>query len=189
MKNKIGCDIDGCLNLFHKNLINIASYHYGLHIKNDELVDVSIIESLGYITTDEKKRFFEIHHEDTRNPIIFLGAKETLDKLKSEDFEIYLITARTYDIGTMTEEWLSMHEFKYDQLLLNSGNKIDACNWKQVDLMIEDNPKNIEVLLTGGFKVIMPEHGYNKHLQHENLIHCKDWNEIYNEIKNNTKKG
>lgn len=184
---RIGCDIDGCLNLFHKDLIKIASKHYGITFDNDHLVDTMIIDAMGFITPDEKKLFFEKHHEETKDPILFPGAKSTLVRLRAENYEVHLVTARTYDIGKLTENWLYKHQFLYHDLLLNCGNKIDACKWKDIDIMIEDNPYNIEFLLKGGVKVLMPVHGYNSHLHHENLIHCKDWDEIYKQINKHFK--
>lgn len=184
---RIGCDIDGCLNLFHKNLTEIASKYYGLKLENDDLVDNMIIEAMGFITQEEKKYFFEKYRKETEDPIVFPGARSGLTRLRAENYDVYLITARTYDIGSLTENWLYKYDLPYKELLLNCGTKIDACKWKEIDIMIEDNPYNIEALLKGGVKVLMPVHGYNKHLQHKNLIHCKNWDEIYIHINKHFK--
>ena len=48
--------------------------------------------------------------------------------------------------------------------------------------MIEDNPDNAMILAENGIKVILFDRLYNQNINHENIIRCRNWNEIWSVI-------
>ena len=120
-------------------------------------------------------------------------AKEVINKLKQENNEIYIITARynndkwfseklKQDVEGVTKRWLKDNGIYYDMLLFGVKNKGEICEKNQIDIMIEDDPKNLRDL-NGKTKVMVFDYPYNRNKEFDKLTRVYSWYDIYNKIK------
>lgn len=83
-------------------------------------------------------------------------ACEVIKKLKEKGNTICIITNRTSDLSycnITTEEmkkivikWLKENLIHYDELIFSNGDKTKFIIDNKIDVMIEDNPKNIKAI-------------------------------------------
>lgn len=177
---RIGVDIDGCLNYFGEELEKYLIEHYNLN-PNKEDYGYKLLEAVGIVTYEQQNQFWRNTEHEFENINSQKDCKKYLDDLKQRN-TIIIITARGYDCSILTCNWLKKNELNYDEILFNSGNKVDACKWKNIDVMIEDNPDNALALAENGFKVLLVDNKYNKKIQHKNITRCENWLDIYNKL-------
>ena len=115
------------------------------------------------------------------------------EKLKEEN-EIYIITARgsflshSADVMTIEENrnivlnWLKKNEIHYDKIIFSPEDKLDICRQNNIDLMIEDKPKNINTI-SSEIPVICYHANYNEQCNGKNIYRCYSWYDIYRKIK------
>ena len=195
---RIGIDIDGVLTNIEQfgvdylskycvenNIdFNITCSNYNIAKAfsiDNKYNDIFWKEYLMYYAINEKARPF---------------ASEVIKKLKDEGHEIYIITARWMTnrddaIGhTMREtvkNWLSENNIVYDKLIFSKAEKEHKTNEileYKIDLMIEDNPNNINEL-SKIVPVICYNTGYNANCSGDKITRCYSWYDIYIKIINN----
>lgn len=114
------------------------------------------------------------------------NAMEVIKKLKDENNEIYIISARRKpefkEPYSLTEKFLKDNGIVYDKLIVNCTEKDEFCIQNDIDIMIDDEPQNIN-LISKTRPVIAFEMIYNKKCEGNNIIKINNWNEIYNIIK------
>ncbi len=112
------------------------------------------------------------------------GAKEVLNEL-NKYHNIYFVTAREKSLEVLTKSYLINHSIKFrDLYVLGSHYKVDKAKDLNCDIFIEDNPTNAVELSEAGFKVILLDTNYNKHIkENENIIRVDHWDEVYNIVK------
>lgn len=120
------------------------------------------------------------------------NAKEIIKKLKEEDNTIYIITARTkhhfkspYET---TEKYLKEKGIIYDELIVGATDKKKVCMEKNVDILIDDEPQNINQI-SPLLPVIVFKAVHNEECEGNNIIKVDTWNEVYDIIKKIDKKG
>ena len=119
-------------------------------------------------------------------------ASEIIKKLKQEGNKIYIITARNEDglpkevygkSQEITRLWLSENNIEYDDIyFVKDEEKLPKCIEKNVDIMIEDSPNNIQNI-SEKIKVIKFDCQYNKNITGKNIITAYSWYHIYDIIK------
>lgn len=182
MTNKIilGVDIDGCLNNFQKTIRTLIHRDFGIDIDDD---DYCVTDCLN-LSKQDLERFWE-HY----SPIILdnTDAEENAAQilmLLKEKYNINIITARGYDVADLTQTWIDNHCLYYDNLLFNTGNKFDACNWIGAKTMIEDSPYNAYALMKHGVHVLLFDRPYNRDIKNgELLTRVYSWDNIYDILK------
>ena len=122
-------------------------------------------------------------------------ASEVIKKLKQEGHEIYIITARGHDAyvsekdkkksNKMLIKWLKSNKIKYDRLVFTGDDKLDYCLGNNIDVMIEDCPKNIRQI-SKKIPIICMHADYNAKVRGKNIVRCHSWYEIYDRINNLT---
>ena len=177
MKKEIGIDIDGCLNHYHDVLRKYIKQSYNVDVPASEYYVVDPLKLLP----QEENNFWKHFDETAIGLKMETDSKKIIDKL-SPLFKINIVTARHYISANSTEKWLSKYKIYYDNIYFNSGDKLDVCNWKNIKIMIEDNPDNTMILAKNGIKVLLFDRLYNQEANHENIIRCKNWNEIWSVI-------
>ena len=81
------------------------------------------------------------------------------------------------------KERLKKHRINYKKLIFSKDEeKIQHCVENNIDIMIEDSPKNIEDI-SSKIKVIKFDCQYNKDISNENVMTAYSWYHIYNIIK------
>lgn len=128
-------------------------------------------------------------------PRIF--ASEVLHILKDKGFKLYIITARCSmkeedikekKIENILKKWLNENNIPYDELCFSGGDKREAMSKYNIDIMIEDSPKNIEQL-KDMVDIIVFDAMYNKNSAGNNIIRVNSWYEILYYLENVYNKG
>lgn len=185
---RIGIDIDNVISNFNDVLLK----EYLKHDK--ELRNTGIIDNSPYYITVgmfdwSKEENDDFYYNNIQRIAMSLkplrNAKQTIDKLKQEGNEIYIISSR--DNGEyvnpyeMTVEWLEKYNIKYNKLILTDKyQKGPVCKEYKIDIMIEDSIKNCEDIENNGVKCFIMDTRYNK--DETRFERVKNWREIYSEI-------
>lgn len=192
---RIGIDIDGVITNIEQFVINNIS-KYCVENKVEYKIDTSHYDfcKIFNISKEIELEFWKSHlekyaiHEKAR-PF----ASEIIEKLKKDGNEIYIITARWFtnrddEIGNKMREivknWLYENKIGYDQLIFSKGNnesKVQEIMENKIDLMIEDNPNNINEI-ANIIPVVCYDTGYNKDCIGNQIIRCYSWYDIYSKI-------
>ena len=81
-----------------------------------------------------------------------------------------------------TKNWLSENKVMYDKLIFTKGDKLPYCIDNKIDIMIDDDPKNINQISTK-IPVICFDAAYNRECIGEKVTRCYSWYDIYTKIK------
>lgn len=190
---KIGIDVDGVLTNVEQYVFeNFGKYCYEhnidiLNIKSEEYDTADI-----YNTTEEKdlEIWDELFLEYVKTYPARKFASEIIAKLKEMGHEIYIITARTSSteeeiskskVENSTINWLDQNNIKYDEVIFEKA-KEKIIKEKQIDIMIEDSPKNIKKL-SEICQVFIFGCAYNRNLQKYGII-VNSWYEVLAHIEN-----
>lgn len=142
---------------------------------------------------DVDDMFWEDILEDyskNEKPRIF--ASEVLHILKDKGFKLYIITARCSmkeedikekKIENILKKWLDENNIPYDELYFSGSDKREAMSKYNIDIMIEDSPKNIEQL-KDIVDIIVFDAMYNKNSVGNNITRVNSWYEILYYLEN-----
>ena len=188
----IGIDIDGVLTNMERELLD-----YATKMSVEEMwpinIDVNKYSEVNAFNWDNEQaqEFWSRYMIKylTETPVRTF-APEVIEKLKNEGNKIFLITARhegempKEHYGKMiplTKQWLSANNIKYDEIIFQV-EKLQPCIENNIEVMIEDSPKNIQEL-SNKIKVIKFDCQYNKHVNNENITTAYSWYHIYKIIQ------
>lgn len=188
---RIGIDIDGVLT----DLARFVS-DYGIKFCHENSIEYKIkddsyyeSEALG-ISLENAEKFWNKYlpyYATEYEPRKF--ASEVIKKLK-ENNEIYIITARNEEglpkevYGKMQEfvkEWLEKNNIEYDKLIFTVGSKLPYCLENNIDIMVEDSPRNLTEISTK-IPVLCFDNPYNKNIEGENITRVYSWYDILHKI-------
>lgn len=185
-----GVDIDGVLTDIYKYQLEKGIPFF------KEKYNKSVINSKGFdvqeifnCSKEERYDFWKQHllkyaiTEPAR-----LGMADALKKQVDDGDVITIITSREFTdqngplgilMRTIVKEWLKANHIPYQNIVFTSGSKREAIQKNHIDVMMEDDPKNIrdiEDLCT----VLCYDSAYNKdeHFS-ENVIHISSPDQIY----------
>lgn len=190
---RIGIDIDNVISNFNEELLNE-------YIKHDNKIGgVGIINpNADYIlrgmfswTQEEVDKFYKENIERIAANLKPIDkSKETIDKLKSDGNQIYIITGRANgeykDPYTLTTNWLKKYDIYYDKLIytdaFDSEGKAVECVKNNVDVMIDDSIRILERVIDVGKIAFLMETPYSKKKQ-TRAIRVISWDDVYERIK------
>ena len=133
---------------------------------------------------DDIAKFFEIYYlEIIKEVKIKPFVKESIDKLKKEGNEVYIITVRRKREGEIvekiTKEWLKNNGILYDDLFINIKEKSKIVNQFKIDIFIDDSYENcIEVKTNTDAKVYMLSTKYNIGIFDNQIERINNLNEL-----------
>lgn len=193
---RIGIDIDGVLTNLEQ-----FSVDYFSKFCSDNNINYNIgkssynIYDTFNVTKEQEDSFWEKYIlEYAKNEKIRPFAAEVIKKLRDNGHEIYIITARWLtnredslgdNMRNIVKSWLERNNVIYDKIIFTKSqneNKEQDINENNIDLMIEDNPNNINEL-SNIIPVICYNATYNTHCNNANIFRCYSWYDIYNKIK------
>ena len=192
---RIGIDIDGVLTNIEQYVIDYFT-KYCVENNIEYIIGSSNYEfyKTFNITKEIENEFWKNHIQDyaikeKARPF----AAEIIKKLKEEGHEIYIITARWLtnrddelgeNMRQIVKNWLAENKIIYDKLIFSKAakeKKSQEIIENEIDLMIEDNPNNINEL-SKLVPIICYNTEYNKECKGNKIIRCYSWYDIYNEI-------
>ena len=193
----IGIDIDGVLTDLERETIDFGTK---MCIEENWPITIDLskyweVEAFGW-TSDQADKFWNKYLVEyvTQSPARRF-AKEIISKLREEGNNIYIITARDENgmppeyygkMQQLTREWIERYEIEYDKLIFaKDSEKLEKCLENNVDIMIEDSPRNIRNI-SSKVKVIKFDCQYNKDVIGSNIINAYSWYHIYRIIKENS---
>ena len=117
-------------------------------------------------------------------------AKEVINKLKTEQNYIYIITSRKQphfsNLYQLTKDFLDNSGILYDELIVGCEDKNTFCIENDIEIMIDDEPQNITVI-SKTIPVIVFEGIQNIKCNGHNILKVNHWDEAYDIIKNKEK--
>ena len=195
----IGIDIDGVLTNLERFQLDYGSKYFfetenKININPNEYEIIDIFNA----TTENDDKFWKEYLEFyAKKEPARRFASEIIKKLKNDGHQIYIITARFLTdrddylgkkMRLIVKKWLKNNKIIYDKIIFSQEDKKNICKENNVDIMIEDAPKNIVELSEVLPKVICFDALYNREIAKDNVIRCYSWYDIYSkifEIKNN----
>ena len=189
----IGIDIDGVLTDIEKFMVDYGTkfcLEEGLEIK---IKQIDYSEKITYgLTQEQADRFWERYFSGyvIKEPHRKF-APDVINKLREQGNKIYIITARDEyglteeyygKMQQLTKEWLINQNISYDKLIFaRDEEKISQCLENNIDVMIEDSPRNINDI-SRKVKVIKYDCKYNENIEGPNIITAYSWYHIYDII-------
>ncbi len=190
---RIGVDVDGVLTNIEQFELDYGSEYY-INYTNKHLTNPKGYGSCQIFEGTEKEdnlfwrtAIYEYLKEPPRK-----FASKVLELLKNCGHEIYIITNRISDLSycDITQEqmrkiilkWLKKHKIYYDKLIFSNRTKLDALKENKIDIMIEDNPKNIKEQ-SEEIKVLCFDARYNSDIEKDNVIRVYSWFDILDKIR------
>lgn len=193
---KIGIDIDGVLNSQYNFCIEYGS-KFCNELGTYKIENINALDTTDMFLWSEEiaHQFWDKYREDL---VSIIPAKpfaaEVINRLKNENNEIYIITARKnndewfpkkiqHKVEDVTKHWLLDNNISYDKINFDVKNKGEFCRNNNIDFMIEDDPKNLRTLI-GNTNVIIFDYPYNRNIEFNNVLRAYSWYDIYYKIKN-----
>lgn len=193
---RIGIDIDDTTFLTVKSMIKYADIfeeqRTGRHANNDygKITNRYYLKHLYGWDDETKQTFFNIYYKNVLKECTMLpNANTVIKKLKEDGHTIHFITARLMNIPNCDTEKITKESFKkfnipYDTLSMPIKDKLTFVKENNIDLIIEDSYETCKEFIDNGMKSILMTTRMNEQILDENIIRVKDWNEIYNIVKN-----
>lgn len=192
---RIGIDIDGVLTNLEQFIMDYIT-KYCVENNMDYQIGKSNYDyyKTFNITKEAEMNFWKQYLEDYaihEKPRPF--SAEIIQKLKKDGNEIYIITARWLSnredsVGNRMREivknWLDENKIVYDKLIFSKAaqeRKSEEIKEQKIDVMIEDNPNNINEL-ANIIPVICYHSEYNRDCMGEKITRCYSWYDIYHKI-------
>lgn len=199
---RIGIDIDGVLTNIEQWQLDMGSKNifekYNKEIENANGYDLKEIFNIEESLDDEFWREYLFDYAE--NEPARKHSNEVTNKLKEDENEIYIITARYLTdkddengkrMRNIVINWLKEYNIYYDKIIFSPEEKLDICMENKIDLMIEDKVGNINKI-SKYIPVICFDARYNQKCKGKNIYRCYSWYDIYakvKNIKNNNKMG
>ncbi len=109
------------------------------------------------------------------------GAICVLNELKKLGHTIFIITLRglyrDYEID-ITEKRMKEDNIPYDKIFYNQQNKVKTCKDLGINLMIEDNHKNVVKLAESGIKCMHLRGAGLSSVNHPNVSEIQNWAQV-----------
>ena len=190
---KIGIDIDGVILDSERNLKFYAEYWSQFTLNKHRLRDDDVTQENCFDWTEEETDYFYSHYFDelTRKSNLVVGVKEILTKLKQEGHQLYIVTLRGYyrkQEQLDAQEKLQELGIEFDQICWSVKDKIGKCKELGIELMIDDNPDNVEQFADENISVLYFKETPIREVKQENVIKVSSWMDIYNAVKSLDKK-
>lgn len=193
----IGIDIDSTLNRAHYYDILHGKYFISEnHIIPPKEPDYHKchVKEMFHFTEPQYRKYMEIYFPwNCKYNTPEIGAPENVRLLK-RNHRISIVTARDDNYAgkyngkqmkTDTLLWFKENQIPFDDIFFASHDKAKVCQEQGIDILIDDDPKNIIPCADSGIPVIIFGQSYNESLiGYPNTIWKDNWTDIRNTIEN-----
>lgn len=189
---KIGIDYDGVIMDSERSL-RFASEYWSITKINKPLInpsEVSLEPRFGWTNEESKMFFSECYDKTVKNCRFMPGAPEILKKLSDMGHKFYLITLRgcfRKQEKTITKKQLKKLPIKFEQIIWGERNKAQKCKELGLDMMIEDNPANIDLFKGSDIDILYIQDHKIRNINQKNVTTVYSWMDIFREIEKRTK--
>ena len=190
---KIGIDLDGVIFDSEKDFRIYAELFDIFELKRNSIKDrhqLRFQERLNW-SDEEIKRFLDKYHAKIVKESNYMpGAKMILKMLKDEGHELVIVTARgtlNKAIVGITEERLKQDGMDiFDKYFYGVENKAEVCENEHIDIMIDDLPKNCQLVSDRRIKTIYMKDAPSYDMEENDFVKVLyNWGEIYRYLKQN----
>ena len=197
---KIGIDIDGVLTNTEEFLIHLGSkYNYLNRLSDMKEPKIGHLPTIFNWNQEQNDNFWDLYLEYFyNNNSIKPFAAEVIKILKEKGFEVIIITKKTSfyfadqnktkKYQSIIKEWLKRNNVLYDEIIFTADSKEVICENKKIDIMIDDEEKNI-IPISKNIPVICFDAHYNRKVKGPNVIRCYTWYDILTKIERFDKNG
>ncbi|MCL2228799.1 MAG: hypothetical protein FWC00_03140 [Firmicutes bacterium] len=190
----IGVDIDGVLAQVHEwYLDDVAKYFLAQGKPIIDATAYSATDMFG-VTREQANEYWDTAiWRYAKDVEVIDGAAEYMAMLKKDGHTIIINTARWLSnqddkdgerMRALVRKWLLNHKIPYDKLVFaefGGGNKMTSCRENNIDVHIEDSPKEIE-LVAPHTPVIIFEQPYNRDFNIQNTHRARSWRDVHDYI-------
>ena len=183
---RIGIDIDDTITNTWNYFIPLFSKQFNIPLEKLKKLPPYYGAIKDLVSLDEYFKLMREYENLMQDIPLKENVKEILTKLKSEGNTIIFITARSKqsynDPYLISKTYLDKNNIPYDKLIVNGVEKGTICKEEKIDLFIDDSIRNCTDVSNQGIEVLMMSANFNEF--DKNFNHVKDWNQIYEYIKN-----
>lgn len=84
------------------------------------------------------------------------SAKEVIDELRQRGHKIFIISKRFYfNPLVRSQTWLNKHNIYYDKLIVEAGEKLEACKENKIDYFVDDSIEVCDLLNSNNIKAYL----------------------------------
>ena len=188
----IGIDFDGVI-LDSERVLRFAAEYWSTTVLGKPLTNLNEVslEARFNWTDEESKRFFTECYDKTVKDCNFMpGANEILKELSKLGHKFYLITLRgcfrKQEIA-LTKKALKKLSIKPEMIIWGERHKAQKCEELNLDLMIDDNPLNVEQFKDSKVEVLYLRDQGVKEVKLKNVTTVYNWMDIYREVLKRSK--
>lgn len=112
-------------------------------------------------------------------------AKETIDMLKKDGHNLYIITSRGNVFKEeikITQKRLKKDKISVTKEIYSASNKAKLCKELNIDVMIDDYYNNVSSIANEGIKCLYFRDFVLKFADHKNITEVNNWGEVYRQI-------
>ena len=184
---RIGVDIDDTTSKTNDLLIEEAYVYDKRYLKGRGFQDknaYSFTEMLFWNVVDVDNFLNYIRNSKFYlNVDVMEDAPEVINKLRELGHEIIFVTKRSTRFKTRhyTKKWLKSKGITYDGIVFGASDKGKVVVEENLDILIDDDIKNVRKANDAGKKGILMTTKYNE--KEKKIERVNNWKEIYKKIK------
>lgn len=192
---KIGIDIDDTISNTYEAGIKYADKYTrtccnricNINENLGKVKDHRVWQTVFEWNPEEEKKFFENYYMEILKEVeLKEEVLENINKLYSNNDEIYFITARSNingtDVEDITKSWLEKYKIPFNGLYLNK-EKLKVCQELGIDIFVDDSLENCKSVQSGNIKSYLMDHIGNKNIDIGNIERVYGWNDLYKKIE------
>jgi uncharacterized HAD superfamily protein len=173
---RIAIDIDSTLHHYWELFALLARRRFGVTLSYEEQVTWDIVqlrrEQIAALVAESHR------WEHVLGATPYAGAVETVAAWNAAGHFIHITSHRSTDAHEATAAWLEQIGLPYDDLHC-SWDKVTRCAQIDIDVLIDDSPRNILRAQEAGIIAATIAHPWNRDLcEEEGVICAADWHEL-----------
>lgn len=192
---KIGIDVDDTITETYETMFAYAQ-EFNCSVLNREcsyqpFYDLPCHKTLAFVhnwSKEELTKYYDMYYdkilENVKGKTL---SKEYINKLKAENNEIIIITARPdtdkVDAFDVTKRWLERNGIEYDKIITNAEEKGSIAKENNIDIFIDDSMENCVDVSNYGIKSYIMDSRTNSKNYDERVKRIYSWPQFYQEIK------